>query len=199
MRNILLKYFRIELESLKIVPGLASLFFSVTVFLCIYFLFTILIAITALQYLPFTNNSGKMLFLLGITLISVSYGYFLLAVFRKVTPFAYLTIAFFTGLLYAAVFGTLVLIIIFNDYFNIQDQLLQVHLNDYLQRNFIDSVTQKLNALCNGDEGQPSFLILVFIFGVTTLLIPWVVCIRFASSTDFRSFHDFNKIQQITV
>ena len=199
MRVLLLKYFGIELRSLQIVPGLTSLFFSISIFLCIYILLTLLIAIAALQYLPLTYSSNKILFLLGVILLAVSYSYFLLTVFRKVNPFVQLTIAFFTGLFYATVIGTLVLMIIFNDYFIIQDQLLQVHLNGFSQSNFIDSLIQRLNSLWNGDEGQPSFLILVFIFGITTLMLPWVVCVRFASSSDFRSFRDFNKIQQLTI
>ncbi len=199
MRELLLKYFGIELRSLHIVPGLTSLFFSISIFLCIYMLLTLLIAFAALQYLPITYSSNKILFLLGVILLAVSYSYFLLTVFRKVNPFVQLTIAFFTGLFYATIIGILVLMIIFKDYFIMQDQLLQVHLNHFSQSNFIDSLIQRLNSLWNGDEGQSSFMILVFIFGIATLMLPWVVCVRFASSSDFRSFHDFNKIQQIAI
>lgn len=162
-------------------------------------LLTLLIAFAALQYLPITYSSNKILFLLGVILLAVSYSYFLLTVFRKVNPFVQLTIAFFTGLFYATIIGILVLMIIFKDYFIMQDQLLQVHLNHFSQSNFIDSLIQRLNSLWNGDEGQSSFMILVFIFGIATLMLPWVVCVRFASSSDFRSFHDFNKIQQIAI
>jgi len=199
MKEFLLKYSGINLGSLYIVPGLTSLFYSIIIFLGIYMVLTLAIAIAAFQYMPITIASNRVLIIIFVISSVVGYSYFLLNVFIKENPFLQLTIAFFTGLFLATIIATLVLMVIFKDYFNIQDQVLQVYVNNISHGNLPDLVVQRLNTLWYGDEGQPSFLVLVFMFVITTLMLPWVVCVRFARSSDYRAFNDFNKIQHKTI
>jgi len=196
MRASISKQHIVEFKNFRIIPGLTSMFYTLFIFLCTYLLFTIILTITAFKYLPITDSWNKIYILVGVILLSTGYSYFLFSVFRNTKPNIQLIIACFSGLLYTSVIGTLILIIIFNDYFIVQNKLLNVGLNEHLQSNVFDSLFQRLDMLWNGEEGQPAFLLLVFTFGLVTLLLPWLVCFRFSISSNFQMFHNYAKIQK---